>query len=159
MSVLPIEKGADNPLLRRKTTKILKITKAVTQLIADMRATVKAEDGMGLAAPQVGHSLRLCLVLIQDKMTPLINPSITWRSEETSTEEEGCLSLPGLTVAVTRPASIILTYRDGKGAAQERKLSAMDARVVQHEIDHLEGRLLVDYLNIERSKIQDARSK
>ena len=147
MSVLPIQTGADNAILRRKAAKVTKITKTIQKLIADMRQTVKEEAGMGLAAPQVGRSLRLCLALLSGKMTALINPICTWMSDETSTEEEGCLSLPGITVAVMRPVSIILTYTDEKGAAQERKLTAMDARVAQHEMDHLKGRLLVDYLS------------
>lgn len=146
MSPLPIQQGADNPILRRKASKVEKVTKELKKLIADMKATVKAEDGMGLAAPQVGASLRLCLALIGGKMTAIINPEFTWMSAETDIQEEGCLSLPGLTVAVRRPTSLILTYMDEKGAPQERKLAAMDARVAQHEMDHLEGRLLVDYL-------------
>ncbi|MFH0851508.1 MAG: peptide deformylase [Candidatus Peregrinibacteria bacterium] len=148
MPTLPIQTGSDNPILRRKTKKIEKITKAVTKLIADMRDTLKEKDGLGLAAPQVGQSLKLCLALIGGKVTALINPAITWRSDETSTEEEGCLSLPGLTVAVARPVSIILNFTDEKGALQERKLNGLDARVVQHETDHLEGRLMSDYLPV-----------
>ncbi|MDD5102871.1 MAG: peptide deformylase [Candidatus Peribacteraceae bacterium] len=146
MSLLPIEKGADNPILRRKAAKVPEVTKAIKKLIKGMRETVKAEDGAGLAAPQVGQSLQLCLALVEGKMTVLINPEITWRSEETATEEEGCLSLPGIQVAVTRPAAIAVKYLNENGLPEERKLSDFSARTAQHETDHLKGVLLVDYL-------------
>lgn len=147
MSILPIQTGVENPILRRKATKVERVTKDLKKLIADMRQTVKAENGMGLAAPQVGESLRLCLALVGGRMTVFINPERTWRSEETDTQEEGCLSLPGLTVAVERPVGLIVAYTDEKGKERERRLTGLDARVIQHEMDHLEGRLLADYLS------------
>jgi peptide deformylase len=148
MAILPIQKGADHPMLRRKAQKVLKVTKAIQKLIRDMRQTVQSADGAGIAAPQVGTSLAVCLAMIQGKMMPLINPEITWKSEETNTEEEGCLSLPGVTVPVTRPREITVKYVDGRGASQEHKLTGFDARTVQHEVDHLNGVLIVDYLMI-----------
>ena len=146
MSVLPILKGADNPILRKKGAKVQEVTKALKKLIKDMYATVKAEDGAGLAAPQVGQSLQLCLALVEGKMIVLINPEIVWKSKETETQEEGCLSLPGLQVSVTRPASITVKYLSEKGVSEERKLAEFSARTVQHEVDHLNGVLLVDYI-------------
>ncbi len=110
-----------------------------------MQKAVKKAEGLGLAAPQVGKSLRLCLANINGKMTPLINPEITWKSEETSVIEEGCLSLPEINVDVTRSVEISLHYVDDRGEAQERRLHDLDARVVQHEVDHLNGVLIVDY--------------
>ena len=112
----------------------------------NMHQTLKdSQNGVGLAGPQIGESLRLCLCLINGKMTPLINPDITWRSEETDTVEEGCLSLPGIWRNVTRPIAIKLEYQDESGQLQERRLEGMDARIVQHEVDHLDGILIVDY--------------
>jgi len=146
VSVLPIQKGADNPILRKKGAKVPEVSKALKKLIKNMRETVKAEDGAGLAAPQIGESLQLCLALIEGKMTVLINPEITWKSDETDIEEEGCLSLPGLQVAVARPIAITVKFLNEKGAAQELKLMDFSARTVQHEMDHLNGVLLVDYL-------------
>ncbi len=146
MTVLPIQKGADNPILRKKGAKVQEVTKALKKLIKDMYATVKAEDGAGLAAPQVGQSLQLCLALVEGKMTVLINPEIVWKSTETNTEEEGCLSLPGLQVTVARPSTITVKYLNEKGLPEERKLTDFSARTVQHEMDHLSGVLLVDYL-------------
>lgn len=110
-----------------------------------MAATVKKAEGAGIAAPQVGHSLRMCLALINGKMTPLINPKILSRSKEQDVMEEGCLSIPGLTVEVPRSVEIKLRYQNEKGEDQERILKDFDARVVQHEVDHLDGILIVDY--------------
>ncbi|MDD4627846.1 MAG: peptide deformylase [Candidatus Peribacteraceae bacterium] len=145
MTALPVITGAQNPILRRKTAKVPKVTKAIQKLIADMRETVKHEDGAGLAAPQVGESLSLCLAMIDGKMTVLINPKILRKGKETDRQEEGCLSLPGLTVVVERPVDITLKFTDEKGKEQERRLLDYNARVAQHEIDHLEGRLIIDY--------------
>lgn len=122
-----------------------KVTKEILKLLKDMEETTKAADGLGLAAPQVGLSLRLCLVKLNGRLTPLINPDITWKSTETDTAEEGCLSLPNLWIDVPRAKSVVVRYIDAKGTPQERKLEAMPARIVQHEVDHLEGKLIVDY--------------
>lgn len=110
-----------------------------------MQDTVADAEGLGIAGPQVGQSLRICLAHINGKMTPLINPEITWSSEEVATMEEGCLSLPKINVDVTRPVEIIVRYVDADGNDQERHLHDLDARVVQHETDHLNGMLIVDY--------------
>ncbi len=150
MSVLPIQKGADNPILRKKGAKVPEVTKALRKLIKNMRETVKEEDGAGLAAPQIGESLQLCLALIEGKMTVLINPEIAWKSGETHVEEEGCLSLPGLQVPVARPISITVKFLNEKGASQELKLTDFSARTVQHELDHLNGILIVDYLSADQ---------
>lgn len=146
MAVLPIIIGATNPVLRKKTQKVERVTKELRSLIRDMRATVKDAEGLGLAAPQVGLSLRICLARIGDHMTALINPEITWKSDGTWTHEEGCLSLPGVTVEVERARTITVKYLDERGRAQERRLEEWEARIVQHEVDHLEGILIVDHV-------------
>ena len=145
MAILPIVKGENKDVLRKKATKIPQVTKGIVKLIKNMQDTVKKAEGLGLAAPQVNESLRLCLAMINGKMTPLINPEITWKSNETSVMEEGCLSLPGQNRDVVRPVEIVLIYLDEKGDHQERRLHDLDARVVQHEIDHLDGILIVAY--------------
>ena len=149
MAVLPIVIGADTPILRTKTIKLERVTKDILKLIDDMKSTVKKAEGLGIAAPQVSRTERVCLVLMNGKMTPLINPEITWRSEETSIMEEGCLSLPKVAVDVERAVEITLTYLDTEGKAQERRLHDLDARVTQHELDHLEGVLIVDYRKVD----------
>ncbi|KKW37882.1 peptide deformylase [Candidatus Peribacteria bacterium RIFOXYC2_FULL_55_14] len=149
MAVLPIVTGEKNPVLRRKAAKIPKISRETTKLIKDMQQTLQDAEGVGLAAPQVGKSLRLCIVMINGKHTPLINPEITWRSKEMDTMEEGCLSLPGVWLPIARPASVTFTYLDEKGKQQERKVQGFESHVVQHEIDHLDGVLIVDYPQVQ----------
>lgn len=146
IAVLPIILGPETPVLRSKTQKIPKVTKEIQKLLRDMQDTVKDAQGAGLAAPQIGQSLRMCLALINGRMTPLINPDITWKSDEKDIAEEGCLSIPKITVEVPRSREITMRYQDAKGKTQERKLADFDARVVQHEVDHLDGVLIVDYL-------------
>ncbi len=145
MPALPILTGADNPILRKKTEKVPQVTKKVQKLIRDMKASMKAAKGVGLAAPQVGESLRICIGRVNGKDTPLINPEITWKSDEKAIDEEGCLSLPNTWLQIPRSVEIALTYLDDKGVRQERRLRDFDARVVQHEVDHLDGILIVDY--------------
>jgi peptide deformylase len=84
-------------------------------------------------------------VKIADTYIPLINPNITTRSEDTDSLEEGCLSLPGIEVSVSRPLSISLTFIDKRGDIQERSYAGLPARIIQHEVDHLNGVLIVDY--------------
>jgi peptide deformylase len=145
VSVLPIVTGADTPILRTKTKPVAKVTKELQKLLKDMQETTVAADGLGIAAPQIGRTERVCIVHMGGRLTPLVNPVITQKSADQETAEEGCLSLPGIWVPVPRSLSIRLEYLDAKGAKQERLLTSMDARVVQHEVDHLEGKLIVDY--------------
>ncbi len=145
MTPLPILTGETNPILRRKTRKVERVTKEVKQLIKDMQETLEGK-GVGLAAPQVGVSLRLCIAALEGKVTPLINPLITSRGAEKAMDQEGCLSLPETWVLVPRPVEIVVKYMDARGISKEKKLSGFDARVVQHEVDHLDGRLIVDYV-------------
>jgi len=146
VAVLPILTGEKIPILRRKSQHVKGVTKEITKLIADMEDTLIHAEGLGLAAPQVGSPLSLCLARIGNRTIALINAEITWQSHETDAMEEGCLSLPGILVTVSRPTSIIVQYTDTKGKMQERSLSDLDARVVQHEIDHLNGILIIDYM-------------
>lgn len=143
--ILPILTGADNPLLRAKTKPVAKVTKDIVKLLKDMEETTVKADGLGLAAPQIGHLERVCIVKMGGRLTPLINPRITFRSPDEESAEEGCLSLPNVWLQVPRSVSIVVEYLDVKGKEQERMLERLDARVVQHEVDHLEGKLIVDY--------------
>ena len=138
MAVLPIVTGADNPILRTKTKPVAKVTKELQKLFKDMEETTRAADGLGLAAPQIGLSHRVCLVRINGRFTPLVNPQITRRSAETEMAEEGCLSLPEIWVQVPRSVSIVVRYLDARGKEQERMLEHMEARIVQHDVDHLD---------------------
>ncbi len=144
---LKIVTGADQKILRTKTKRVPAVTKEVQKLLKEMeKATVKA-DGVGLAAPQVGLDMRMCVAQINGRLTPLVNPEITWKSKIMETAEEGCLSLPGIWVPVARAVEIVVQYQTGRGDKKELKLSDMDARVVQHETDHLDGVLITDYVS------------
>ncbi len=145
MSALTILTGTDNPVLRGKNKKVITITKDIVRLIKDMEATTAVADGMGLAAPQVGQSIQLCLVRIGDRLQPMFNPEIVQKSTDMEVAEEGCLSLPNVWLQIPRPVSIVVKYMDMKGNEQERMLQGLEARIVQHEIDHLNGVLIIDY--------------
>lgn len=143
--MLPILTGDKNPVLRAVTVPVPKVTKELLALIDDMTETTIEAKGAGIAAPQIGRSERICIAMIDKKLKPLINPVITWRGTRLETAEEGCLSLPDIWLHVTRPADIVVTFLDTKGKPRELKLSDFNARVVQHEVDHLEGILITDH--------------
>ena len=145
MASLPIVTGADNPILRGANEPVAKATKEVLKLIKDMEDTVQAADGMGLAAPQVGQNIQLCLVRVNNRLIPLLNPKILHKSPDIEIAEEGCLSLPNMWLQIPRAVSIVVRYQDIHGETQERMLEGMEARIVQHEVEHLEGKLIVDY--------------
>jgi peptide deformylase len=145
VSVLPIVTGADTPILRAKTKPVAKVTKELSKLLKDMEDTVRKEDGLGIAAPQVNRSERVCLVKLNGRFLPLVNPQIIRKSADMESAEEGCLSLPETWVQVPRSISIVVKYLDARGHEQERMLDHMPARIVQHEVDHLDGKLIVDY--------------
>lgn len=108
-----------------------------TSLIADLWETLHAKKGLGLAAPQVGIPVRVAVVLVNGFSRVLINPVVLWQSLTRATEVEGCLSLPGVGVPVSRPVAIML---EGEPVPFE----GLIARVVQHEIDHMNGILITD---------------
>ena len=141
-----------NPILRTKTRLVGPgDAETVRALVPQMLATMYAAPGIGLAAPQVGHGLRLAVIDLQpeDKPAPihLVNPEIVGVSEEVATREEGCLSLPGQYADVSRPARVKVRYRDLEGAAREIEADGLLAACLQHEIDHLDGILFVDHLS------------
>ncbi len=145
MPALSIVIGEKTPILRKKTVPVSTITKEIKKLLSDMKETVVVAKGAGIAAPQVGRNERLCIAMIGNKLVALVNPFITWKSETTAVAEEGCLSLPDLWMDVSRSTDIILEFQTEAGKKRELKLSGFDARVVQHEVDHLEGILIVDH--------------
>jgi peptide deformylase len=123
----------------------------VRKLVPRMFATMYGAPGIGLAAPQVGTGLRLAVVDLMpaDKREPivLVNPEVVLRSEEVTTREEGCLSLPGQYAEVTRPARVRVRFQDETGARREIEAEGLLAACLQHEIDHLDGVLFVDHLS------------
>lgn len=123
----------------------------VRGLIPRMFATMYKAPGIGLAAPQVGESLRLVVIDLvpNDKRQPhsLINPEIIAVSDERATREEGCLSLPGQYADITRPARVKVRYLDETGVKREMEADGLLSACLQHEIDHLDGILFVDHLS------------
>jgi len=136
-----------NDLLRRKTREVkveeLKSPK-VQRLVFDMAKTMEVEKGVGLAAPQVGSDLRICTIRVGEESYVLINPKIKSSSRKKDIFEEGCLSFPGEFFPVERPLKVKVQARDLEGKKFKIKADGLLARVLQHEIDHLEGILVID---------------
>lgn len=149
MAVLPIVKYGD-PVLRKPTDRITTIDDGIQKLIDDMADTMYAAPGVGLAANQVGVSLRLMIIDLSVGETPgdlhvFINPDFVEKKGEI-VEEEGCLSLPDFVEMVSRPEITTVRYQDRDGAWKEITGEGLMARALNHEIDHLDGKLYVDYL-------------
>ena len=136
------------PILREPTTQVPDPTAAeVTTLIRDLRDTCIAASGVGLAAPQIGASHRVCVINYpQGKpLGPLINPEVIWTSEGTSVLEEGCLSIPDVIVPVPRPKKVRVKALNEAGESVEIQGGDFLAKIIQHEMDHLNGILITDY--------------
>lgn len=119
-------------------------TPAARQLIADMLETMHAANGIGLAAPQIGQAIRLAVIAHRDGDLVFGNPVIQDPSSRLMTEEEGCLSVPGVFGLVARHHALTVEYLDAHGRSHTRRASGLFARVIQHETDHLDGRLYID---------------
>ena len=142
---------APHPTLKAKAKPVETIDDGLRQLLDDMLETMYDAPGIGLAANQIGALQR---VLVMDcgsrtedeapRPMKIINPQITGISEEMSSYEEGCLSIPGVYLDVVRPTSIELSYRDEMGRPRKMKADGLMARCIQHEMDHLNGVLFVD---------------
>ena len=118
--------------------------KSLTNLLDEMRRIIKTENGVGLAAPQVGVNTRVILV-IDDDIEEMINPEITWTSPESVIMEEGCLSVPKHYIDIERPREIKVKFQTREGKYKKWKLKGLQARIVLHEVDHLDGKLMTDY--------------
>ncbi len=151
MSLLKIHIYGD-PVLRARAEEVSEINEEIRQLVENMFDTMYAEDGVGLAAPQVGVSKRVFIVDVSDvegepdEPAVFINPEIVWRSAATGVLEEGCLSIPGVREDVKRPLEIEVKAQNEKGEQIHFKADGLFARAIQHEYDHLNGVLFVDYL-------------
>jgi len=143
MAIRGLVTGADNPELRKTSREVRMINRHVLTLLDDMKETLHAAQGVGLAAPQVGVLRRIAIVEFGDKYYELINPRILKSSGEVI-GEEGCLSVPGVRGKVMRPETITVTYIDRAGKKHKEEITGILARVFCHEIDHLDGVLFVD---------------
>jgi peptide deformylase len=147
MSALTIVKYGD-PILKQKADKVGSIDDQVLKLLEDMKDTIYAAPGIGLAAPQVAESKRIILVDLSigekpEQLIRLINPEIVYQ-EGSVIEEEGCLSLPDIDIHIERPAKIGIKALDITGKAIELEATGLLARALMHEIDHLNGILIID---------------
>ncbi len=152
-------------VLRKVAREIPEDYEGLGQLIEDMFETMYASDGVGLAAPQVGKSLRIFVIdttpmsenreepELKDFRKAFINPVILEEHGDPWPFEEGCLSLPQIREEVVRPAYVRIEYYDGNWELQEEEYTGTRARVIQHEYDHLEGKLFVDKINPIRRKL------
>lgn len=133
-----------NPILRQKAQPVRKVTKAERQLIDDLLETMEAHEGVGLAAPQVGIPQRIFVARWEGEIFALINPELEWRSKETVVGMEGCLSIPGVQGKVTRHEKIRVRALNADGNPIVLNPEGWLARIFQHEMDHLDGILILD---------------
>ena len=144
-----------NPFLRKKAQPVAEFDDALKQTVSDMEETMIERDGLGLAATQIGVDARL---LILDPYAfegdegrgkpnaVIINPEVVWQSEETVTREEGCLSFPGVFIQVERPEKVRVRAQDAAGEFFEIEGEGLGARAILHEMDHLEGVVMIDHV-------------
>ncbi len=153
MTVLSVTIHPD-PVLREKCAVVDAITPEILTLLDDMVDTMYDEDGIGLAAPQIGVAKRLAVVDVEPREEgqrgnpiKLINPEVIAKSDTLTVLDEGCLSLPEMRVEVARPDEVTVRYMDIEGNMQEIHGTDLLAKCLQHEIDHLNGVLIFDYLS------------
>ncbi len=148
MAILPIIIAPD-PRLKKTSAPVARVDAEIRRLMDDMLETIYQAPGIGLAAPQVGVLKRVIVLdVARDDAPPeplrLANPELIWVSEEDATYEEGCLSLPEHYAEVARPARAGVRYLDHEGEIREREIEGLLATCVQHEMDHLDGILIID---------------
>jgi peptide deformylase len=151
MAKLPIITLPD-PLLRRPSRPVERVDDALRRFADDMLETMYAAPGVGLAAVQVGEPIRLIVLdTAKEDEAPqalvLINPQIVALGEEMRQHEEGCLSIPDVRIDIERPSSVRISYIDRDGQSQQLAAEGLTATAIQHEIDHLNGKLIIDYLS------------
>ena len=146
MKILDIRVLGD-PVLRKETVPVANVTDDVRTLVSEMFDTMYAAEGIGLAAPQVGRTERVAVVDVEGAKYTLINPEIIDTSGS-ARAEEGCLSIPDIYGDVTRPDSVVVRAMNEFGEAYEVAAAELLGRCLQHEIDHLHGKLFIDYLSV-----------
>lgn len=136
---------AEEPILRERARKVTNFDASLHRLLGDMLATMRDAPGIGLAANQVGVPLQVAVIELEDKVTELVNPQIVRASGEII-DWEGCLSIPGFVAEVKRNAKVTVKAKDRHGKEFRVRGEELFARALQHEIDHLNGVLYIDYL-------------
>jgi peptide deformylase len=145
MSVRPIVTLGD-PRLRIKGEPVSSFGKFLGHLLDDLTHTMRDAPGVGLAAPQIGEALSVCVVEVEDRLHELVNPKII-RTEGEDRDLEGCLSIPGYAAYVTRKEKVWVVAQDRRGRKYKVAGSGLLGRAFQHELDHLDGKLYIDYLD------------
>ena len=143
-----------DPVLKSRATPVDRFDDSLRQQIARMAGIMNDALGVGLAAPQLGISQRLLVYRVgpDAPLITLANPEIEWASDEREGSDEGCLSIPGVTVDVERPVFVRVRAHDEEGEPRSVEASGLEARVIQHEIDHLDGVLILDRTSRDQRK-------
>jgi peptide deformylase len=147
VSILDIRVLGD-PILREETRPIAEVTDEIKRLVADMFETMYLAKGIGLAAPQVGRTECVAIVDVDDKKFVIINPEILSTDGKSAKSEEGCLSIPEVYGDVERPERVRVRAMNVAGETYEIEADALLARCLQHEIDHLHGKLFLDHMSV-----------
>ncbi len=162
MALLPILVYPD-PRLHTVAQPVAQVDDALRRLVADMLETMYDAGGIGLAATQVDHHLRLVVIDVsedRDQPMTLINPEIVWASESKKLNEEGCLSVPGIYDGVERSTAVKVRAQDEHGQERVIEADGLLAVCIQHEMDHLKGKVFVEYLSLlKRTRIQTKLAK
>lgn len=162
MAILPILCYPD-PRLHTVAKPVAEVDARIRSLIQDMLATMYDANGIGLAATQVDVHQRLIVIDVSEERNEpmvLINPEITWASEETQVGDEGCLSVPGIYDGVERSSAVRVRALDGEGHSREIEAEGLLAVCIQHEMDHLLGKVFVEYLSpLKRNRIKSKMLK
>ena len=141
-----------DPVLKTRASPVESFDGSLSNLAEDMLATMREHEGVGLAANQVGRLKRILVAALEEDEFVLVNPVVEEAAETTEKELEGCLSIPGIQVEVERPTAITVSGQDASGSPLKIEASGLLARILQHEIDHLDGVLILDRTDREYRK-------
>jgi peptide deformylase len=133
-----------DPVLKTRAAPVETFDESLARLAEEMLATMREREGVGLAANQVGRLKRILVAAVEDQEYVIVNPTIEETARSTEKDLEGCLSIPGIQVEVERPTAVTVSGQDASGAPLHLEASGLLARVLQHEVDHLDGVLILD---------------
>ena len=133
-----------DPVLKTRAAPVETFDESLARLAQEMLATMREQEGVGLAANQVGRLKRILVAAVEDQEYVIVNPTIEERARSTEKDLEGCLSIPGIQVEVERPTAVTISGQDASGAPLRLEASGLLARILQHEVDHLDGVLILD---------------
>ncbi|MBD0354227.1 MAG: peptide deformylase, partial [Rubrobacteraceae bacterium] len=133
-----------DPVLKTRAAPVETFDESLSRLAEEMLATMREREGVGLAANQVGRLKRILVAAVEDQEYVIVNPTIEETARSTEKDREGCLSIPGIQVEVERPTAVTVSGQDASGSPLHLEASGLLARVLQHEVDHLDGVLILD---------------